>query len=245
MAKDINVILNEMDTEQTAQPALTLLNSVSVTAVYTAFKKVFALGGKLLFDAWDIVREEINQIASAQIIGTKQWYVNLAKGYSGGTIVQRASALEVGTKVILKVAAVTGGQTAQLSSTNLNNLRAYIYSKKVAGTDLDIISQTADLVSLVLSIKYSGVMATVKAAVIAAIKSYLDTLPFDSSLSKTLLEQIILSVPGVLDCSVDVMSIDYGLGYQVITANTALPDAGYFEVGKSGGNDLITANMYT
>lgn len=233
-----------MDTEQASLPALTTLNSVSATAVYTSFKKVFALGGSLLYDAWDVVRNEINALAAGQIIGTKQWLINLAKSYSGGTVVQRASVVENDTKVILKVAGLSSGLTTQLTALQLSGLKTFITARKVAGTDLDIISQTADLVSLALSIQYNGVMNTVKAAVIAAIKSYLANLAFDSVLSKTQLEQVILAVPGVVDCAVDVMSIDYGTGYQVIATNTAQPDAGYFEVGQSGGNDLITTNMY-
>ncbi len=233
-----------MDALQSTIPALAPLNSVSGAAVYTNLKYLVALAHAMLYKAWDLIRAEINTITAGQIIGTKQWYVNLALGYSSGTVVQRASCLETGRKVILKVATVASGSTAQLSSVNLANLKAYIKSKKVVGTDIDIISQTADLLDITLSIQFTGVQLTVETAVIAELKSYLANLPFDSNLSKSLIENAVLSVPGVLDASVDQLKIDYGVGYEEISGNLASPDAGYFEIGKLSGNDLITLNMY-
>lgn len=244
MAKTVAQIQADMDSAQSLIPALAPLTSMSSSAIYTNFKALVALAHSLLYKAWDLMKDELNSIAAGQIIGTRQWYINIALAYNSGSHVQRASCVENGTKVILKVAKQASGVTSQLSTSELNDIKNEIKAKKVAGTDIDVVSQTADLVSLTISVKYTGVSATVQAAVIAAIKAYLQNLAFDSDLSKSLLENEMLQVLGVLDASVDIMSVDYGIGYQVITSNTTPPDAGYFEIGKLAGNDLITLNMY-
>ncbi|MBK6819832.1 MAG: hypothetical protein IPG85_09720 [Bacteroidetes bacterium] len=244
MAKTVAQIQAEMDVAQAGIPALSTLTSPSTTAIYTLLKYLVALAMAMLYTAWDAIKAEVNQIALNQIIGTRQWYVNLALQYNGGTHVQRASCRESGTKVILKVAKQAAGVTSQLSISELNDVKNEVKTKKVVGTDIDVISQTADLISIIMSIQYTGVQATVEAAVIAALKNYLQNLTFDSNLSKSLIENEILGVTDVIDASVDELKIDYGLGYELIPGNLASPDAGYFEVGKFLGNDLITLNMY-
>ena len=55
----------------------------------------------------------------------------------------------------------------------------------------------------------------------------------------------LLNVVGVVDAFIDVLEVDYGLGYTLIMGNIAPNDAGYFEVGKDAlNNDYIALNMY-
>ena len=245
MPANINDIINEMDTAQAAEPALANLNSPSTTAVYTVFKRVIAIGIVELSRLWDIAKAELNQIAVSQIHGTPAWYVNLVKNVMPLTPVDKAICLENGTKVILKVAAISGGVTVQLTNTQLTNVRAFVKARKVAGTDIDVISQTADKINIVMTVQYVGTQSVVKAAVEQGIKDYLTGLEFGVQLSKGLLIDYILAIPGVIDCFVDSLSINYGAGYQLVVGNIAQPDAGYYEVGKDSlNNDLITLNMY-
>jgi len=244
MAKTTTEIKAEMDALQATITDLNGLNSVSTTAIYTLIKNLVATAHAQLYIMWDAVRAELNAVAESQILGTKAWYVQIAKNYSSGTVVHKATCLESGRKVIVKVAKLNSGLTVHLTNAELSGLKAYMKTKKIAGTDLDVISQTADLVDITMSIQFTGIQVDVETAVIAGIKSYLSDLPFDSNLSKSQIENFIMGIPGVLDASVDLLKIDYGVGYTEITTNLASPDAGYFEIGKSGGNDLITLNMY-
>lgn len=244
MAKSVNQIITEMDAAQAAEPALVNLNSPSSSAIYTLMKYIVALAHSMLYSTWDFAKADLNQIALSQIVGTRAWYVNLALNYNGGTHVQRANCRDNGTKVILKVAKYASGQTSQLSNAELSDVKSFVNLKKVAGTDIDVISQTADLVSILMSVQYTGVMATVEAAVKLAIKDYISALPFDAILSKSLLQDHILSQTNVLNAYIDEMKVDYGLGYNIIPGNLAEPDAGYFEIGKVAAVDLITLNMY-
>lgn len=244
MGKNINQIITDLDTAQAAEPALVNLNSGSSSAIYTKLKYIFAFVAVGLYTAWDAVLAQFEALAQSYVIGTRAWYVQLAKNYLSGALVTKANCLEDGTKVILKVAKDVAGQTTNLTSSELSGLITYINLKKVVGTDIDVLSQTADLIDITMSIQYVGTLATVEADVIQAIKDYLDNLLFGSDLSKTLLTDAVLNVTGVVNAYIDVLKADTGLGYVTIAGNIATTDAGYWEVGKAGANDLITLNMY-
>ena len=244
MPASLNDIIAEMDAAQAAETSLANLNSSSASAVYTNFKKVIAAGIVQLTRLWDIAKKELNTIALTQIYGTKAWYVNLVLTMPSA-VATKASCIEQGTKVLIKVAKLSGTSTVNLTPSEVTAIRGYVISKKVAGSDIDIISQTADLCKIVVSIQFTGVQATVEAAVKQAIKNYLNALPFGIELSKTLLADNLLNITGVLNAYIDLLEVDYGLGYATVVGNIADPDAGYFEVGKLAGNDLITLNMYS
>jgi hypothetical protein len=251
MAKTVQQIYNELVAEKTTKPELAGLNSTSQTAIFTLWLWVVAYAHKLLYDMWDVTKNEISQIASQQIVGTIPWYVGLAMNWTGGSKAITACwptelLTTLDKKLIMKVANTAAGVGySNLSDADLAAFKTYIGSKKVVGTDIDIISQTADLLLLKLSIKYVGVQATVSAAIVTHIKNYLAILPFGSQLSITVMANSIFSVAGVLDVIVDDAQVSVGLGYTPITTNYINADAGYFEIGKnSSNNDLITLNMY-
>jgi hypothetical protein len=55
----------------------------------------------------------------------------------------------------------------------------------------------------------------------------------------------LLNINNVIDCFIESLEVNYGLGYTLILGNTAPSDAGYYEIGKdAGNNDYITLNMY-
>lgn len=250
MAKSLTDIENEIIAAKNADSNLAALNSPSLTAIWLLWVKLIAFVHRIIYVEWDRTKTELSTIAAQQIIGTAAWYEGLALAfnYVGSPIIARASAREVITtyqrKVILKVAKQTLSGLTNLTSAELAALKIQINARKVVGTDLDIISQTADLTQWVFSIRYTGTAATVKADVITALKLYLKNLPYNEVLSKSLVIDALLQVPGVLDISIDSLKVNIGLGYNEITGNSVIADAGYFEVGKAAGVDLITANMF-
>lgn len=244
MASNLNDVIAEMDAAQASETALASLNSSSTTAIYTNFKRIIAIAIVQLTRLIDIAKKELNQIASTQIYGTRAWYANLVLTMPGA-VATKASCIEQGSKVLIKVAKLTGTTTTQLTSSEVNAIRSYVSITKIVGSDVDVISQTADLCKFTCSIQYTGVQSVIESAVKQAIKDYLFNLPFDVVLTKGLLIDHLLTVPGVLDAFIDVLEIDYGLGYVLIMGNNAPADAGYFEVGKDlSNNDYITLNMY-
>jgi hypothetical protein len=244
MPANINDIIAEMDAVQAAETALAPLNSTSNTAMFTLFTRIIAVAIVQLSRLFDLSKKELSTIALGQIIGTKAWYVNLVLNMPGGAAT-KASCIELGSKVLIKVAKISGTATAQLTVAEVQDIGSYVSEMKVVGTDLDIVSQTADLCKFVLIVQYTGVQATVETDVKQAIKNYLNALPFDQPLTKGLLIDYLLNVPGVQDVFIDTLEVDYGLGYTLILGNTAAPDAGYFEVAQdTSNNDYITLNMY-
>jgi hypothetical protein len=231
------------------EPLLAPLNSPSNTAIWRLWVWLVAVAHQVIYAQWDKTKVEISQIAAQQIVGTAAWYQAMVLDWAytptGINIVTRCSVRENATKVIIKVAKSGATGIVNLAIPELQELRYFVKTHKIVGSDIDVISQTADLVSLRISIRYTGVQATVQSAVVQGIKDYLATLPFDVALSKGLLADYLLgNVQGVADAYVDEMSINLGLGYQVIPTNSVQSDAGYFEVGTSSSGDLITLNMY-
>lgn len=245
-------IFNEMEAEKNAQADLVNLDSPSNTAIWRLWLWLVAFAHNLLYVAWDETKAEIAIIASQQITGTAPWYEGLALNWTAGTVpIDVASCKENVTpphrKVILKVATFDTGSDSfiNIPQADIDALTAYLETKKVMGTDLDLISQSADLLSFGFNIQYSGVLATVESAVIQRIKDYLQTIDFGSDLSVSLLINDLFNVPGVLDVTLDFAELNIGLGYVPQLLNIIETDAGYFEIGKDNlNNDLIALNMF-
>jgi hypothetical protein len=112
----------------------------------------------------------------------------------------------VDREVLVKVA--TGDTAATLkpiTAQQLSSLKAYIQKVKFAGIRISTISLEADRLYAALSVYYAGELdpLVVKVAVIAAISTYLQTLPFDGQIYLSKLQDAIQAVPGVNDITLD------------------------------------------
>lgn len=252
MSKTQQTIFNELLAEKNAQADLSALNSTSNTAIWRLWLWMVAFAHKLLYDAWDVTKSEIATLTSQQIHGTNPWYEGLCLNWTSGTVpIDVASCKEVITptvrKVVVKVATMNTGtnQLVTIPQADLIALRAYLFTKKIKGTDLDLVTQSADLLWLALSIKYTGTLSVVKSAVTQAIKDYLQNLVYGSDFSPSLLVNDLYSVPNVLVVTMDSAKLNIGLGYVLQSQTLILTDAGYFEIGQdSSNNDLLDLNMY-
>ena len=247
MSRTLTDLESDIEAAHAADADLAGLNTTSATGIYATLKHFFAVCCKLIYDMFDVYKSEVRAIAYSSIVGKPEWYVQLAQSWSylGTNIIINAAVKEIGTKVLLKVAKTTSGVTTNLTTTELQAFTNYILANKVCGTNISIISQTADLVSAAFKIQYSGNSATIKSAIITGFQSYVTSLPFNTKLSKGLITQMLLNIPGVLDAYVDDLSVDGGLGYYTsVVGNDIDSDAGYWEIGVASGNPLINVNMY-
>ena len=236
-----------MDAALAVSPLATKLTNPSLMARYRAFMNVIADVIFIIYAEWDNAKLNLAALTSSSIIGTAGWYVNLAFAFTiGGTqVISRASCRENGTKVFLKVAKSGVGGLVNLSLGELEALRKYINKLKVVGTDIAVISQSADLVSIRMDVQYSGAQITVELDIKNAIKTYLSDLPFDAVLNKgAIADYINQNVIGVIAAYTTEMRIDIGLGYTPVAGAYINSDAGFFEVGKQNGNDLIILDMH-
>lgn len=246
MAKTVQAIYDEIVDRKNADTNLSSLTSTSGTAIWRLWAWLTALCHAVIYNEWDVFKATLTNLVSANRYGTAAWYVEITLQYPTITI-HRASAREVlsptSQRVVLKVCKLSSGNLVNLTPSELTAFRTYMASKKVLGTWLDIVSQTADLAQLTLTVRTDGT-AGIGALVTQAVKDYFTSLGFDQQLSKTLLSDYLLQVPGVLDVFIDELSINTGAGYETIASNTYTSESGYIRLGKStGGADLITINL--
>ncbi|MEZ5017335.1 MAG: hypothetical protein R2800_09810 [Flavipsychrobacter sp.] len=245
MARELVDIEQEMLNEKATHSELDVLDTPSGTGIWRKLISVVAKGIRSMEELWDAFKADLIEIGEQQKYGTVPYYRGKALAYGGGAIVSRVSVRE-GRKVVIVKTAKNGGSgtIVHLTDAELEGLRnEFKTDSKVAGTDLIVLSQTADLCDFKISVRFTGDQATVETAVQTALKDYLSTL-YDVELSKTLVEQELLKVDGVEDVFITELKVNRGLGYVLITNNSVDADAGYFAVGQSGGNDLITLSMY-
>lgn len=247
MARSVADIEQEMITEKANHTELDDFSTASSVSAIRKVINVVAQAIHSLEELWDKFKSDVSKMAEQQKVGTDPYYKGKALAFNGGGLVTRVSLRGRKGTVLLKVAKDGANDTIiNLTAQELSDLKEYFEADNmVIGTDLVIVSQTADLCSFKISVRYVGIKTDVEQAVIAALKSYLNTL-FDTPLSKTLLEQELLKVVGVEDVFISELKVDKGLGYDLITDNSVDADAGYFVVGQDGSNnDLITLTMYT
>jgi len=108
----------------------------------------------------------------------------------------------VANEVKVKVATLNGSKLEAIDTDQLIAAQNYIDTIGTAGTQYFVISQEPDLIYINANVYYTGQFATVKAAVVAALVNYLQTLSitnFDGSVKVTDIEKTIRAVGGVND----------------------------------------------
>lgn len=170
---------------------------------------------------WIIFRAEIEDTAAKAIAGTPIWLQDQVKKFQFGDVVQivdfaptyptvdttkqivtQASVKQTSNRfVVIKAAKGTAPSLTALSTVELNALISYLDKIKFAGTQTSVISLASDKIKIDVDVTYDGqyIQTDVKTAVIAAIESYLESLPFDGVIYLNALTDAIQSVPGVVD----------------------------------------------
>lgn len=223
MARSISTIIALMDAEQANQTALSGLNSVSNSAIYTLWKYIIATQMYLQETLWDIFKKDLETIISKAAVGTKQWLqdrvfkfqydattpqivavdANYAINYTTidetKRIITRCAINQTLQRVVLiKVAKNEPPQP--LTVTELSSLNGYLDDICFAGVNYVTSSLDSDKLYLKANIYYDGqYSATISDSVIAAINAYLAALPFDGSIRLMSLIDAIQSVQGVND----------------------------------------------
>jgi hypothetical protein len=254
MSKTRQEIFNEMLVEKGNLLSLSNLTSTSNTAIWRVWLWLVAFAHELLYAAWDKEKDALSSVASQQIIGTAPWYQGLCLNWSAGSAqIAAVWATEAITaldkKVLVKVANKTTGPNpryASLSNADLLALSNYIHTKKILGTDVNVMSQIADQLQFSFDIKYVGSKAAVEALIADHIKQYLAAIPFGATLSLAQLTNSLYAVLGVVDVVMHDALLNEGVGFNsVLIANYIKPNAGYWELGvDSNNNDLLQLNMY-
>lgn len=230
-----------------SQTLLSDLNSSSKVARWRLMIWVMSFMIWLHEQLFDTHKEEIESRASELITGTKLWYRDQALKWQYGDslvwngkryeyaaintstqIIKRAAVIEVGGQVRIKVAKLDGtGLPVPLTTTEKDSFVAFMQKIKFAGTNILIISRTADLLKLSITVHYDPLILSATGELLSspgtrpvddAITSYIQSLPFNGILDLSALIDVIQTAQGVLSPFINSADAKYGtLPYQSFT----------------------------
>lgn len=255
---ELNALIPNPDTAQTFLNDLTSSSKVAVWRLYMWTFAVAIWAHEVIFDEH---KEEIEALSETLVTGTLLWYQQQALNFQYGDtliwnpsilrfeysatstglkVVSRASAIEGGGQVRIKVAKDdgTGGLTT-LSTSEENALKAYMNKVKFAGTNLAITNVSADLLKLNITINYDPLLLGSDGVLISdgttrpvdvAINNYIKNLPFDGVFNKTALIDAIQQATGVIDPVLNSSEAKIGTGSYSSTGQNYTADAGYLEI---------------
>jgi len=118
-------------------------------------------------------------------------------------IIARAAAIEnpITAQIRLKVAKDSGGTLIKLTGDELTAFRAYINAIKVAGTNILIVSDAADIISINGTVKFNSQYSEsdISTAINAALNDYKLNFNYNGIIRKNDIIEVIRDVEGVVD----------------------------------------------
>lgn len=248
MARTPQQIYDALIAEKANYSELGALNSTSQTALWQLWLRVVANIASWHEQLWDAKSANLDNMARITLTGTVQWYIAKIKEFQNGhelayinekwqyanidpdaQIVKRVSIGNIENGLFIKVAGeYSNGDARQLNSEEITNLNAYINMIKIAGTYIELVSLAPDKLSFEIHIWFSGSYSIVRDNVIAAIFSYIKSLPFNGAVTRGNLITAINNVPGTEDVHMVALAYQYGNNQTVTIERAAEPASGYW-----------------
>lgn len=229
MARSITEIQDEIIAAFAADSTLAGASSTSQTAIWRLITRVVASAIWALEVIFDAFSADLLAQVEALKPHTLRWYQEKAKLFQYGSdlpedsddydnsalddatiaaqkIVAQAAATEEGGTVTVKVAKLSAGELAKLSSGEAVAFTSYINEVKDAGVDLAVLNQDGDKLTVTATIYYDPLVLNSSGARIDgsaatpvqdAIKAYLKALPFNGMLLRSALFDVLQGVSGV------------------------------------------------
>lgn len=213
----------------TTQSLLTDLTSNSKVAIWRLIFYIAAVAIWTHEKLFDSHKEEITSLIAAQRLGSLQWYVAQAKAYQHGDslswnnssyrfeynaldsdkqIISQSAAIEVSGKLVVKVAKSGTSGLVPLAAAEKTAFSEYMDKIKFAGTRVQVISEQADDLQLDMHVVYDPLVFSNTGEslensgsfpVEAAVKNFVQFLPFNAAFVANELETAIKQVEGVSD----------------------------------------------
>lgn len=221
---ELNSLQPAIDSSQTL---LNDLTSTSKVAVWRLFAFVMAVAIWVHEKLWDAFKSEVDAIVAAAIPGTTRWYRNMCLLFQyrdmmnyqdykfqydpvdpDKRIIARASAIEQGGDVLLKVAKEEAGVPVKLEADELAAFKSYISKIKFAGTWCNVVSADPDLFNVSIQVHYDASLLNAAGELLNqpgtkpvedAINTYLASLPWDGVYLNNALIDAVQAATGVLD----------------------------------------------
>lgn len=222
MARSVQEIFSRIEAAKNAEPTLAQINSQSVTAIWRLWAFVTAAIIWLHETMFDSYKLDLQSLVDGQYVGSGSWYASallrfqvgdlLTMGDNGKPvypvldpakrIVARSSFQELpNSLLLLKAAKLVNAALQPLAPVELTQVRGYVARLKLAGVQVSVISEPADLLRVGAEVYYNSLIApaTLRASLLASINAYLAALPFDGTVSLQSVVDAIQRTPGVLD----------------------------------------------
>lgn len=218
---------------------------------------------------WDLFRNEVEDTAAAAHTGTARWYRDQLLvfqygdalvydsdtgkyGYATITpanrIVKQAAVIEGNNGVVVfKAAKDNSGDLAGLTTMEKDSLESYIRKIRFAGTRFVLVTGDGDYIRITAEIYFDAVIteATVQTNVEAAIKAYVEGLPFNGEFLISKLEDAIQAVTGVNDVVISLVETKQEPADTYFTISRAyVPQYGYFRFDATPGSTLADTITY-
>lgn len=234
MARTIVVIQQTMLTAKAAETSLNGLTSTSQTAIWRLWIYIVAACINVFEQLQDVFKAELEAIADAAVPGTPQWVQDRTFKFQYSAtdpqvievietvlayptvddtlkIVTRCSVTTGANKIVnIKVARATSETDETpipLSAPQESSLESYWALIGFAGITYQVINLDPDRIGITAEIFYKGqYSSTIEADVIAALDSYLGSIPFDGYVSVLSIEDALQNVVGVSDVVLSVVS---------------------------------------
>lgn len=161
--------------------------------------------------------EDIRNLILQIFIGTVPWYGALVKAfeYNGANIIRYVSVVEQFPNLVFKVNTEDFG-VIEPESDEMVALQSYVRENKVAGTHTIIVSRLPDDVLPTMTVvvdagKYNNqgqLLSDGSSPVEDAIDAYLEGVQYDGTIYKTKLVDAVQVVDGVVDVSLDALTVE-------------------------------------
>lgn len=150
-------------------------------------------------------------------------------------VVKHAVAAESEDESVLtiKVAGESGGQRCKLDDATQTQLSAYLAEIKDAGVRISLVNQNPDIFNCEVEVYYNPMLLpeNVQTACEAAIKSYVENLPFNGEYTNMALVDALQAVEGVKIVEFKEATTNAPDGAAVPINGCVIPVAGYFTTG--------------
>lgn len=260
MARNINIIYQDILNQKALQPDLAGITTTSRTGIFNLIAYIVAASIWTLENLFDFHKTEVNETIATKTPHRLRWYRDKALGFQYGQnlkadseiyeniglspaqiqaqkIVTQAAVTEIDGRLRIKVA--KGINLTELTAPELLSFANYISKIKDAGVKIICDSLPPDDLKLIIDIWYNPLVllpngqridAASNNPVKDAIKAYLKNLPFNGEYANTKLADALQAVDGVVYPHILSAQAKYGLFPYTEIDEKYIPDAGYLRL---------------
>lgn len=257
----VKQIQDQIITEKAAHPELNIFSSTSMFAKWRKWTFIIATVFAAVQSRFTTFMADVLELLSKQKVGRVRWYAEMAKKFQYGhtvvtdtdaydntgldaatieasQVVKFSACVDVGTRLRLKIAGLSGGSLSPITAPQLAAFKSYMEDDvKFAGVYIEYVNSPADDLKLGYKIYYDPNVldaigqrldGTNNTPVQDAVNDYLlNGITFNGFFDSSELTARLKKVPGIIIPSLQFAKARYGLLAYADIIDVYQPDAGY------------------